>query len=122
MSEEKERGAAGREKGFVSEDRKKMGDFYNFSMDENKLQQIQKRSRRTMARFAVTGLIFGFFTEWLLGNGRIYDNIIKKTTMRRLSTVPPMQTPRRRRTTASTPASSSSRRPRAPRNDCFACV
>ena len=38
-----------------------------------------------MTRYALTGLIFGFFTEWLLGNGRIYDNIIKKSTMRRLS-------------------------------------
>ena len=40
-----------------------------------------------MIRFAVTGLVFGFFTEWLLGNGKIYDNIIKKTTMRRLSNI-----------------------------------
>lgn len=38
-----------------------------------------------MVRFALTGLVFGFFTEWLLGNGKIYDNIIKKTTLRRLS-------------------------------------
>jgi hypothetical protein len=65
-----------------------MGSFYNFQMDEGKIQEIQKRSRRLMMRFAVTGIVFGFFTEWLLGNSKIYDNIIKKTTMRRLSTSP----------------------------------
>jgi hypothetical protein len=65
-----------------------------------------------MVRFAVTGLIFGFFTEWLLGNGRIYDNIIKKTTMRRLSTTPTMQTPRRKKMTVSNPAYNSSNRPK----------
>lgn len=53
-----------------------------------------------LLRFAVTGLIFGFFTEWLLGNGKIYDNIIKKTTMRRLSTLSLTQTPRRSKTIA----------------------
>jgi hypothetical protein len=36
-------------------------------------------------RFTITGLVFGFFTEWLLGNGKIYSNIVKKSTMRRLS-------------------------------------
>lgn len=54
-----------------------------------------------LLRFAVTGIVFGFFTEWLLGNGKIYDNIIKKTTMRRLSTFAFTQTPRRSKTTAS---------------------
>ena len=53
-----------------------------------------------LLRFAVTGIIFGFFTEWLLGNGKIYDNIIKKTTMRRLSTFLITQAPRRSRTIA----------------------
>lgn len=57
-----------------------------------------------MLRFTITGLVFGFFTEWLLGNGRIYDNIIKKTTLRRLSNSLPTQTPRRGRTIASRPA------------------
>lgn len=69
----------------LSEDRKKLGSFYNFSMDENKFKQIQKRSKKQLLRFAITGIAFGFFTEWLLGNSKIYDNIIKKTTMRRLS-------------------------------------
>ena len=49
-------------------------------------------------RFALTGIVFGFFTEWLLGNGKIYSNIIKKSTMRRLSTPLPIQMPRRRKT------------------------
>ena len=31
------------------------------------------------------GVIFGFGTEWLLGHGKIYDNIIRRSTMRRLS-------------------------------------
>lgn len=83
-----------------------MGDFYNFAMDENKIQQIQKRSKRMMIRFAITGLVFGFFTEWLLGNGKIYDNIIKKTTMRRLSTSFLIQTQRKSKTIAYKPVSS----------------
>jgi hypothetical protein len=36
MAEEK--GDGGKPKSFISEDRKKMGDFYNFHMDDNKLQ------------------------------------------------------------------------------------
>lgn len=78
-----------------------MNSFYNFNMDESKLKEIQKRSRKTMGRFAVTGFVFGFFTEWLLGNGRIYDNIIKKTTLRRLSTSLIIQTLRREKKTES---------------------
>lgn len=31
------------------------------------------------------GIAFGFFTEYLLGNTRIYENIVRKATMRRLS-------------------------------------
>lgn len=54
-------------------------------MDDAKLDQIKKNSRKQIGRFAVTGIVFGFFTEWLLGNSTIYDNIIKKSTMRRLS-------------------------------------
>ena len=33
----------------------------------------------------ITGLIFGFFTEYLLGNTKIYDNAVDRATMRRLS-------------------------------------
>ena len=62
-----------------------------------------------LLRFAVTGIVFGFFTEWLLGNGKIYDNIIKKTTMRRLSTLPITQTPRRSKTIASENVSATSK-------------
>jgi hypothetical protein len=108
MGEDKGEGKKEDGKGFISEDRKKIGDFYNFGMDNNKLQQIQKRSRFMMLRFAITGLVFGFFTEWLLGNGKIYDNIIKKTTMRRLSISPITQTPRRRKTIDSKHACSTS--------------
>lgn len=53
-----------------------------------------------MIKFGVTGIVFGFFTEWLLGNGKIYDNIIKKTTMRRLSNYVFNEMLRRRRTIA----------------------
>jgi hypothetical protein len=68
-----------------------------------------------MVRFALTGLVFGFFTEWLLGNGKIYDNIIKKTTLRRLSKAFPMQTRRRKKTTVFRIASSSgSKLPKGP--------
>jgi hypothetical protein len=75
------------EKIFQSEDMKKLGSFYNFQMDEAKFQEIQKRSKKQMMRFAFTGIAFGFLTEWLLGNSTIYSNIIKKTTLRRLSIV-----------------------------------
>lgn len=54
-------------------------------MNDGKLEQIRKNSRKQIARFAVTGVVFGFFTEWLLGNSTIYTNIVKKSTMRRLS-------------------------------------
>lgn len=88
-----------------------MGSFYSFQMDEAKLTQIRQRSTKQISRFVITGLVFGFFTEWLLGNGRIYHNIIKKSTMRRLSTYFPIQRPRRRRICVSRrgPVSSSAR-------------
>ena len=47
-------------------------------VDESKFTQIKKNSQKQVIRYALTGLVFGFFTEWLLGNGRIYDNIVKK--------------------------------------------
>jgi len=65
---------------------KKLNNFYSFRVDESKFQQIRKNSNKQIMRFALTGIVFGFFTEWLLGNGQIYSNIIKKSTMRRLST------------------------------------
>lgn len=71
----------------LSEDAKKLNSFYTFKVDESKFTQIKKNSQKQVIRYALTGLIFGFFTEWLLGNGRIYDNIVKKSTMRRLSTM-----------------------------------
>ena len=82
----------------MSEDMKKLNSFYSFKVDEPKFQQIRKNSNKQIMRFALTGIVFGFFTEWLLGNGKIYSNIIKKSTMRRLSTPLLIQTPRRRKT------------------------
>jgi hypothetical protein len=46
----------------ISEDRQKLGSFYNFSMDDSKLKEIKKRSTKQMGRFAITGVVFGFFT------------------------------------------------------------
>lgn len=85
------------DKNFISEDRKKMNSFYTFKMDESKLEQIKQRSSKQVGRFVITGLLFGFFTEWLLGNSTIYDNIVKKSTMRRLSSSSSMQRPRRKK-------------------------
>ena len=72
-------------KDFISEDKSKLNSFYTFKVDEEKLIEIRKRSGKQIGRFMFTGVLFGFFTEWLLGNGKIYDNIIKKSTLRRLS-------------------------------------
>ena len=68
-----------------SKDQQKLNDFFNFKINDQKFHQIQQHTRKKVIRFTVTGVIFGFFTEWLLGNGKIYDNIVKKSTMRRLS-------------------------------------
>jgi|LakMenE18May11ns_1017448.scaffolds.fasta_scaffold9937428_1 hypothetical protein len=46
----------------ISEDRQKLGNFYNFTMDDSKLKEIKKRSTKQMGRFAITGVVFGFFT------------------------------------------------------------
>ena len=54
-------------------------------MDQNRFETIRSRSRKQIFRFALTGIIFGFITEYMLGNSTIYSNIIKKATMRRLS-------------------------------------
>lgn len=70
-------------------------------MDQNKFNEIQKRSNKQIARFIITGLVFGFITEWMLGNSTIYDNIIKKTTMRRLSKQLIIQQPKRKKICAS---------------------
>ncbi len=55
-------------------------------MDQNRFDTIRSRSGKQILRFAITGIIFGFITEYMLGNSTIYSNIIKKATMRRLST------------------------------------
>ena len=71
---------------FISEDKKNLNSFYSFKMDQNRFDLIRNRSRKQIFRFALTGVIFGFVTEYMLGNSTIYSNIVKKATMRRLST------------------------------------
>ena len=75
-------------KEFISEDRRKLNSFYTFHIGKDKFDQVRRNANRQIRRFALTGVVFGFFTEWLLGNGKIYSNIVKKSTMRRLSTPP----------------------------------
>ena len=70
---------------FESEDRKNLNSYYSFKMDQAKFDLIKSRSRKQISRFAVTGVIFGFITEYMLGNSTIYSNIVKKATLRRLS-------------------------------------
>ncbi len=70
----------------LSEDSKKMNSFYNFKLGEEKFTQIQKQAKTKLHRFVFVGVVFGFFTEYLLGNSKIYSNIVTKSTMRRLST------------------------------------
>lgn len=79
-------GEGPKKKGFKSEDAKKLNDFYTFKMGEDKFQEMKKRTGRNLWRIGLMGVIFGFGTEWLLGNGQIYDNIVKRSTLRRLST------------------------------------
>ena len=85
-SEPQKQGKEKKGKQFVSEDKRKLNNFYSFRVSQDKFHQVNKNANRQIMRFAITGVIFGFFTQWLLGNGKIYSNIVKKSTMRRLST------------------------------------
>jgi hypothetical protein len=60
---------------------------------------IKDRTWKNQRRVLFTGIIFGFFTEYLLGNTQIYENIVRKATMRRLSKCLLIKTPRRKKTT-----------------------
>jgi len=62
MSENGDKNIKPDPKTFLSEDAKKMGSYYNFSVDETKFKEIKKHSRRQLIRFGITGIIFGFFS------------------------------------------------------------
>jgi hypothetical protein len=69
----------------ISRDRAKLNNFYDFKIDNKKLDTIKDRTWKSQKRVFLIGIAFGFFTEYLLGNTRIYENIVRKATMRRLS-------------------------------------
>lgn len=71
----------------ISRDRAKLKSFYDFKIDDKKLDTIKQRTWSSQKRVFLVGIAFGFFTEYLLGNTRIYENIVRKATMRRLSNV-----------------------------------
>lgn len=69
----------------VSNYHERLGNFYNFSISEQKLSTLEGISKKKAHRYFFTGIIFGFFTQYLLGNTKIYDNAVDRATMRRLS-------------------------------------
>ncbi len=69
---------------------------------------IKDRTWKNQRRVLFTGIVFGFFTEYLLGNTKIYENIVRKATMRRLSNFFLTQTPRRKKRTSKNKSTSDS--------------
>lgn len=71
----------------LSRDQKKIGRFYKFEVTEQRFDTVKKMSSRMMWKYLSRGLIFGFLLEALMTQTRIYENIIRSTTMKRLSTL-----------------------------------
>jgi mannosyltransferase OCH1-like enzyme len=58
--------------------------FYTFDFTQKKWNVAQTKFKSLMIKHFRTGIIMGFFVECLIINTNIYENSVKKSTVRRL--------------------------------------
>ncbi|CAD8162263.1 unnamed protein product [Paramecium octaurelia] len=68
----------------MSKDQEKLGKFYTFEVTAEKLQTVQQRARSMYFKHFRNAFIFGFCIEFMIIKSRIYENIVRKSTQRRL--------------------------------------
>ena len=64
--------------------KKKVGSFYTFDISEDKFKVIKQMAQKTTWRNIRIGLFWGFFFEALIVATPIYENTVRKATLRRL--------------------------------------
>lgn len=69
----------------LSRDQQKLHAYYVPNVDEKKLKVLEGHARKLKIKYISRSLVFGFIIEYCLGVSKIYDNINRKTTTRRLS-------------------------------------
>ncbi|CAD8116296.1 unnamed protein product [Paramecium sonneborni] len=67
-----------------SKDQEKLGKFYTFEVTAEKLQTVQQKARKMYFKHFRNAFIFGFCIELMITKSRIYENIVRKSTQRRL--------------------------------------
>ena len=58
--------------------------FYNFEFTQHKWGVAQNKFQGLMKKHFLRGIVFGFCVEMLIINTSIYENSVKKSTVRRL--------------------------------------
>lgn len=84
-----------------SRDSQKLNSFYSGIPTEAKLASLENKVAKSKSKYAVRFFVMGFLLEYAFGVGSFYENLNRKSTLRRLSISPITQTPRRRKTMSS---------------------
>lgn len=62
----------------------KIGKFTNFEVSKERFTNFETRANRMIVKHFRNAFIVGFFIEMIVVNTSCYENIIRKSTMRRL--------------------------------------
>lgn len=81
----------------LSKDQRLLNNFYDFSISEQRLKGFETKKNRMIGRYFLIGLGFGLFYETLIVKTSIYENIIKKSTLKRLGNSAQTQKPKESR-------------------------
>ncbi len=62
----------------------KLGKFYNFEVSSERFNNVENRANKLIIKHFRNAFIVGFFIEFLVVNTKIFENIVRKSTLRRL--------------------------------------
>jgi len=62
----------------------KLGKFYNFEVSNERFSRFENRANGMVLKHFRNAFIVGFFIEMIVVNTSCYENIIRKSTIRRL--------------------------------------
>lgn len=68
----------------LSRDQMQLNNFYMPNMSDNKLEYLETKVKKNKYKYMGRSFVFGFVLEYFLGVGKIYDNINRKSAIRRL--------------------------------------
>lgn len=79
----------------LSKDQQQLHSFYVPNFGEKKLETMEKKVSKNKMKYMGRAFVLGFALEYYLGVGRTYENINRKSVLRRLGTYSYMQMQRK---------------------------